>query len=195
MTTPTSPNDDILAILRRFQAGYDARNPAQIDDFMRLFVEDDTLEVIGTSASGTYRQEWCLGVQAARGLFIGDWQHWGDLRLDLDAARLQSYGDVAWVSVPATVSQTLQARQGYAGYLDYVAELLAQDGDPLHKLLRIQLGCANSLYEYTRGEQFVWPLIITAVLTRSEGGANGGWRFRQMRFGFPTTRFPDERLV
>lgn len=191
MPAQSSNHEDIQAVLRRFQAGYDARDPQRIDDFMQLFVEDDTLEVIGASSSAANREEWCIGPQAARRLFISDWQYWGDLHLDLAAVSIQIFGDTAWISAPVIVSQTLKAGEGYAGYLEYIGELLAQDGDPLHKLLRIQLGCANTLYEYARGEQFNWPLVITAVLTRDAAG----WRFRQMRFGFPTTRFPDERTL
>jgi hypothetical protein len=180
----------IRDVLQRFQDGYTRRDPAGIDAFMQLFVDGADLEVIGTSASGADRGEWCLGPEMTRDLVVSDWEYWGDLRLDLDAARIRTRGDVAWLSAPGVVSQHFDTQESYAGYLDYVRALLDENGDPAHKLLRIQLGCANTLYELGRGEDFTWPIVLTAVLVRQADG----WRFTQMRFGFPTTRYPDERI-
>ena len=38
-------------------------------------------------------------------------------------------------------------------------------------------------------EEYVWPMRFTAVAVREEGG----WRFRQMQFSFPTSGIPDVR--
>jgi hypothetical protein len=37
----------------------------------------------------------------------------------------------------------------------------------------------------------VWPIRFTAVAVKSKGR----WRFHQMQFSHPTTRFPDVRYV
>jgi hypothetical protein len=49
----------------------------------------------------------------------------------------------------------------------------------------------NTVYELRRGQTFVWPLRLTAVVVREAGD----WKFAQMNFSFPTVYFPDVRLV
>jgi len=180
----------IHALLERFQLGYTHRDVSRIDEFMQMFNQDDSLEIIGTSASGNDRSEWCVGPEMARELFLSDWEYWGDLRLDLDCVKMQIHNDVSWISIPGQVEQDFNRNDQYKSYLKFVKSSLDKEIDPEEKILRIQLGCANKLYELQRGEHFTWPIVLTAVLVkRSES-----WLFQQMRFGFPTTRFPDERI-
>lgn len=189
------PDDKALAavrqILREFQAGYTRRDVAALDAFMGLFADDAGLEVIGTNAAEVGKDEWCLGPAAVRKLVEDDWLGWGDLQLDVDHAAIHCLGDAAWLACGGTVSQQLDTQQAYQNQLAFIQTVGAQPKPAEERLLRIMLGCAGTLYELRRGESFVWPLRFTAVLTR-EGSR---WLFRQMQFAFPTTRFPDERIV
>lgn len=182
---------EIHAVLELFQQGYTRRDPDEIENVIRLFAADEDLEVIGTNASGVERAEWCIGPAMVRELLLGDWEGWGDVRLALPDARISHLGNVAWLSVPGTVTMDFNAEQAYADYLEYIGKLIVEEGRALDKLLRIQLGAASTLYELGRGEHFVWPFVLTAVLVKQDEG----WRFHQMRFGFPTTRYPDERIL
>ena len=184
--------EQVRAVLQLFQDGYTRRDVAQLDAFMQLFADDAGLEVIGTNGVKPGIDEWYLDKAGARELVKGDWEGWGDLRLDLDAARIQVHGDVAWLAAPATVSMTIRTDENYQGYLQRVKDVIDRPGLPAEvKLLDILRGGSNTLYELRRGEQFVWPLRFTAVLVRQADE----WRFQQMQFSFPTTRFPDERIV
>lgn len=87
---------------------------------MQLFVSDDSLEIIGTNASSVSRDEWCIGLADARELIEGDWLYWGDLLLDIDEANIHERGDVAWLSVPGTVSQHIDTEEGYKNYFEYI---------------------------------------------------------------------------
>ena len=128
----------------------------------------------------------------ARSLVKGDWEGWGDVRLDVAGAHIQVRGEVAWLATYATVSTTIGAADNFQSYLQRIKEVIDQTGPSAEeKLLDILRGGSNTLYELRRGEQFVWPLRFTAVLVRQADG----WRFQQMQFSFPTTRFPDERIV
>jgi hypothetical protein len=60
--------------------------------------------------------------------------------------------------------------------------------EKVHYILR---GGTNTVYELRRGERFVWPLRLTAVVVR-DGDA---WRFAQLHFSFPTIYFPDVRSM
>ncbi len=180
---------EIRTLLQAFQDGYTRRDLAQVDAFMELFTSD--CEVIGTNGIKPGSDEWYTSRSTARELVAGDWKGWGDLRLDLDSVSIHASGEVGWLAATATVSDTIGS-ENYASYLDYVKKFIETSPLPaeqkLHYILR---GGANTVYELRRGEKFVWPLRFTAVVLR----AGGAWRFAQMNFSFPTTNFPDVRVL
>ncbi|HTP09249.1 MAG TPA: DinB family protein [Anaerolineae bacterium] len=182
----------IHLVLQRFQDGYTQRDVTRADEIMQLFADDVGLEVIGTNGIQPGVDEWYLDKAGARGLVKGDWEGWGDVRFDVAGAHIQTRGDVAWLATTATVAMTIGAEENYRSYLQRIKDVIDQNGPSAEiKLLDILRGGSNTLYELRRGEQFVWPLRFTAVLVRQAGE----WRFQQMQFSFPTTRFPDERIV
>jgi hypothetical protein len=80
----------------------------------------------------------------------------------------------------------------YRTYLNFIKEYIERPGisaeQKLHFILR---GGMNIVYELRRGENFVWPLRLTAVVVRELGS----WQFVQMNFSFPTVYFPDVRII
>ena len=191
-TAQAAPDiDQIRLVLQRFQDGYTQRDAAHLDEIMSLFA-DDNLEVIGTNGVKPGVDEWYLNKASARGLVKGDWEGWGDVQLDVAGAHIQAQGDVAWLATSATVSMSIRAEENFQSYLQRIKDVLDQNDLTAEiKLLDILRGGSNTLYELRRGEHFIWPLRFTAVLLRQAGE----WRFQQMQFSFPTTRFPDERIV
>lgn len=184
-----NPDDEIRLLMRRFQDGYTKRDLTQVDSFMELFMED--AEVIGTNGIKPDSGEWYMDRASARELVEGDWRGWGDVRLDFDSMSVHSLGNVGWIAANATVSQTIGA-ENYDSYLQFVKTFI---DDPKlsaeQKLLHILRGGTNTVYELRRGEKFVWALRLTAVIVHEEGG----WKFAQMNFSFPTIYFPDVRLM
>jgi hypothetical protein len=184
-----NPQNEIRQLLQAFQDGYIRRDISQVDSFMELFTTD--AEVIGTNGVKPGVDEWYMDRAAARELVEGDWQGWGDLRLDLDSMSVRHRGDVGWVAASATVTQTIGA-ENYASYLEFVRKFLDDSNlSGEQKLLYILRGGTNTLYELRRGEKFVWVLRFTAVVVREPNG----WKFAQMNFSFPTIYFPDVRLL
>lgn len=184
-----SSEQAIRALLHIFQEGYTRRDLAHVDAFMELFLPE--AEVIGTNGVRPGRDEWYTSRDAARDLVIGDWEGWGDLRLDLATASIHAHDAVGWIAATATVSQTIGA-ENYAAYLARVREFI--DASPLpaeEKLHYILRGGTNTVYELRRGEHFVWPLRFTAVVVRRADG----WKFAQVNFSFPTVYFPDVRII
>lgn len=183
------PQNEIRSLLQTFQEGYLRRDLTQVEAFMTLFTAD--AEVIGTNGVAPGVDEWYRDRLSARELVAGDWEGWGDLRLDLDSTSIHSRGDVGWVAAPATVTKMI-GEESYASYLDFVKNLLEDSAlNPEQKLLHILRGRTNTVYELRRGEKFVWALRFTAVVVHE---ANG-WKFAQMNFSFPTIYFPDVRLM
>ena len=184
-----NPQAEIRSLLQTFQDGYTRRDLTKTDAFMQLFISE--AEVIGTNGVRPGAGEWYMNRASARELVAGDWEGWGDLRLDLDTSSIHSRGDVGWVAATATVTKLI-GDENYASYLEFIKELL--DHSELsaeQKLLHILRGGTNTVYELRRGEKFVWALRFTAVVVRE----TDGWKFAQMIFSFPTIYFPDLRLM
>lgn len=181
--------DEIRSLLQIFQDGYTRRNISQTDAFMQLFTAE--AEVIGTNGVRPGVDEWYMDRASARELVEGDWEGWGDLRLDLDSMSIHSRGDVGWIAAPATVTKTI-GEESYASYLEFIKNLIdTSELSSEQKLLHILRGGTNTVYELRRGEKFVWALRFTAVVVREADG----WKFAQMNFSFPTVYFPDVRLM
>jgi len=184
-----NPHDEIHSLLQAFQDGYIRRDVSQTDAFMQLFTAD--AEVIGTNGVRPGVDEWYMDRASARELVEGDWEGWGDLRLDLDAMSIHARGEVGWIAAPATVRRII-GEVKYASYLEFVKNLIdTSDLSPEQKLLDILRGGTNTVYELRRGERFVWALRFTAVVVRE----TDGWKFAQMNFSFPTIYFPDVRVM
>ena len=181
--------EEIRSLLETFQEGYTRRDLTRIDSFINLFTDD--AEVIGTNGVAPGVDEWYMDRAAARELVAGDWEGWGDLRLDLNSMSLHSRGEVGWVAAAATVTKII-GEENYASYLEFVKTLIDDAKlSPEQKLLHILRGGTNTVYELRRGEKFVWALRFTAVVVREVDG----WKFAQMNFSFPTIYFPDVRLM
>lgn len=179
---------EISALLQAFQDGYTRRDLAQVDTFMELF--SPQVEVIGTNGVRPGVDEWYLNRETARELVHGDWEGWGDFRLDLASASIQSLGDVGWIAATATVTQTI-GQENYAAYLEFVKTYIDRpDISAEQKLHNILRGGTNTVYELRRGEKFIWPLRFTAVVVHQAEG----WKFAQVNFSFPTIYFPDARI-
>lgn len=182
-------DQEIAQLLQLFQSGYTKRDLTQVDQFMTLFTADT--EIIGTNGQKPGIGEWYLDRVTARELVAGDWEGWGDLQLDLDSTSIKVRGDVGWIAVSATVSQTI-GEDNYQSYLNFIKEYIENSPLPaeqkLHFILR---GGTNTVYELRRGEKFVWALRLTAVVVREPEG----WKFSQMNFSFPTIYFPDVRIL
>lgn len=182
---------EIRELFTRFQDGYTRRDPVLLDESLKLFIDGDELEVIGTNALEPGRGEWCLGPQAVRELIAGDWEGWGDVVIDVDGANIHVRGDVAWLATTGTVTDTIPVEDRYNGYLGYVRELLKdEEMSEKDKTLDIVGLGADIVLGLPLDETFVWPFRFTAVAVKEAGG----WRFHQMHFSFATTRAPDERI-
>jgi hypothetical protein len=182
-------NDEIRSLMQTFQDGYTRRDVSQADAFMELFTED--AEVIGTNGVRPGKDEWYIDRASARELVAGDWEGWGDVRVDLEYMSIHSRGEVGWIAASATATQII-GEENYLSYLDFVKKYLERtDISAEQKLLYILRGGTNTVYELRRGEKFIWALRITAVVVHEVDG----WKFAQMNFSFPTIYFPDVRLT
>ena len=189
-----SNNAEVRAVLHLFQSGYSKRALQDLDRFMELFVENDELEIVGTSAVDPANEEWCKGTAATRSLIAADWESWGDLVLDVAGARIHTNGDVAYLATAGTVARKIPLEHSYAGMRIFLQKFLETskhvDTDVEGELLTVILGAASALSERRKGEDYVWPIRFTATLIRQQEQ----WKFHQIHFSYPTVHLPQVRF-
>jgi hypothetical protein len=91
----TNQVSDIRSALQKFQDGYTARDATKLDEFMQLFVQDESIEMIGVGASKRAANEWFEGLARIREIVEGDWTYWGDVKLDVTGAKITVQNDAA----------------------------------------------------------------------------------------------------
>ncbi len=78
---------DVRSVLQKFQDAYTARDLAGLDTCIQLFVQDDSIEMIGIGATKRAANEWFEGVARVREIIESDWKYWGDVQLDVAGAK------------------------------------------------------------------------------------------------------------
>ena len=183
-----SAQQEIRLLLEAFQEGYIDRDVNRLDEFMEMFLPD--IEMIGTPGLRQGVNEWYTDRAGARELMVIDFETWGDVRLEMELASIRVNGETGWIAVPATVTQTL-GDERYAAWMQKARKLLDEPQlNAEQKTSQLAQNSANLLFEMQRGNHFVWPLRITAVVVRQRDG----WKFAQMHFSFPTEGLPGVRV-
>ncbi|MDO9088433.1 MAG: hypothetical protein Q7U53_19680 [Anaerolineaceae bacterium] len=63
-----------------------------MDEFTQLFVQDESIEMIGGGASKHASNKWFEGLAGIREIVDGDWSYWGDVKLDVAGAKITVQG-------------------------------------------------------------------------------------------------------
>jgi hypothetical protein len=172
----------VRAVLQAFQDGYTARDLAGLDDFMRLFVQDDSIEMIGIGASKRAATEWFEGRDRIREIVKNDWEYWGDVRLDVAGAKITVQGDASWLSTTGTVTQTSVFDKAIEFHLnDMKAILEREDLSTDEKLMEATHYGMRRVRERSKGVGHCWLFTFTAVLVKQAGE----WRFHTLHWAMP----------
>lgn len=175
---------EVRQVLGEFQAGYISRDIHQLDSFMRLFLNDPSIELIGIGASKRAASEWFQGPAAIREIIEGDWTYWGNVMLDVADAIIHVSGDIAWCSTTGAVLQTddLQRDEVVTGVLHQIEEILADHNrSPLERLIDADHFSHARVYERTKSFGYRWPFVFTAVLCKRDGE----WKFHTIHWSMP----------
>ncbi len=178
---------DVLAVLKKFQAGYNERDVSKADEYVRdLFDAEDVL-IIGTGASAPGDGEWCEGIEAVKQIIKSDWKHWDDLKMETEKARIRINGKTAWVAFGGTSKSRQTTKSGYASGMEAIRYWQNQNKyqeNPREFFLWLSYYTSRMLldYELVDGEGFIYPIRITAVLSNK----NGKWLFKHVNFAYPT---------
>jgi len=172
----------VRTALQNFQDGYTARDISKLDEFMQLFLQDEGIEMIGIGASKRAENEWFEGLERVREIVEGDWKYWGDVKFDVEGAKITVRGEAAWLSTTGTVTQTKAFDTAIQFHLDDMKAIF--DKDELsadEKLMEATHYGMRRLRERAKGLGHSWPFTFTAVLIRD----GSDWRFHTLHWAMP----------
>ena len=175
---------EVRQVLQKFQDGYSVRDIANLDRFMKLFVPGDEAELIGIGAAVRNENEWFQGSGRIREIIESDWLYWGDVRLEVENAKITVKGDVAWLSTVGAILQTDHIHTDeVTGFTLRQMEEMLGDGrlSPQEKLVELAHFGVRRWREREKPVGYEWPFVITAVLVREEGQ----WRFHTIHWSMP----------
>ena len=189
---------EVMEVLKKFQAGYTARDVSKLNDYVNELFDPENVLIIGTSSYGPKKGEWCDDIKAVKDILTIDWKYWDDLILKVEDARVMIHENTAWVVMWGTSESKREKKEIYDWAVDAITKKIEQSKDDKteERTRKIMFWVAQHsirwLLEYEKGgEKIVYPIRISAVLTKKK---NKKWMFRQMDFAFPTQTVPDVRL-
>lgn len=173
---------EVRSTLQKFQDGYTTRNVTRLEEFMQLFVQDDSIEMIGVGASQRAANEWFEGLARIREIVESDWLYWGDVKFDVEGAKITVQGEAAWLSTTGTVTQTRAFDTAIEFHVNDMkaifdrAELTADQ-----KLMEVTHYGIRRMYERSKGLGHGWPFTFTAVFVK----VGSEWRFHTIHWSMP----------
>jgi hypothetical protein len=180
--TITENLSEVRTMLQKFQDGYTARDVGRLDDFMQLFIPNDEIEMIGIGAAKRSATEWFEGRSRIREIIESDWLYWGNVRLDIDGAKITIHGETAWLSTTGTVTQTQAFDTAIEFHLNDMKAIFDQeDLSTDEKLMEATHYGMRRLRERSKGIGHSWPFTFTAILIKVETS----WRFHTLHWAMP----------
>ncbi|MCU0485411.1 MAG: nuclear transport factor 2 family protein [Anaerolineales bacterium] len=181
MNTPEN-RSEIQTMLQKFQDGYTAREVWRLDDFMQLFAPNDEIELIGIGAAKRAATEWFEGRSRIREIIENDWLYWGDVRFDVDGAKITINGETAWLSTTGTLTQTQAFDTAIEFHINDMKNIFDREGlSTDEKLMEATHYGMRRLRERSKGTGYSWPFTLTAVLVKVEAS----WRFHTLHWAMP----------
>jgi len=175
---------DIRHVLQSFQDGYSMREISKLDQFMKLFIPGEDTELIGIGASTRNQNEWFQGYDRIREIIESDWKYWGDVRLEVDQAKITVKDEVAWLSTVGAILQTdhILTDEVTSFSLQQMKDLLDNDTlKPRDRLVEATHFGVRRWREREKPTGHSWPFVFTAVMVLQDGQ----WRFHTIHWSMP----------
>ncbi|MGH4119793.1 nuclear transport factor 2 family protein [Clostridium sp.] len=187
-------NNELMEVLNIFQQAYIQRDTKEIDNFMdALFDKNENVIIVGTGG-----HELCIGYEDVKDIFIGDFEYWGDLRINADDSTIIPLGNTALIYTTGTVKYSFDSKsETYTRYLGSIKKYF--DGVSLNskksnnvKLTEINWTLSHLLSQRDNLERsYLWDLRVSFVLIKKETR----WIIKQMQFSLPVVgHMPDIRI-
>jgi hypothetical protein len=170
---------EVRSTLQEFQDGYTARDTKNLDEFMQLFVQDESIEMIGVGASKREANEWFEGLARIREIIESDWTYWGDVKFDVEGAKITVRGDTAWLSTTGTITTTKAFDTAIEFHVnDMKAIFDREELSADQKLMEATHYGIRRLYERSKGLGHSWAFTFTATFIKDAEQ----WRFHTIHW-------------
>lgn len=180
---------EIREVLRKFQAGYTARDIDKVD----AFVEEHFITGEDTCVLGTGTGELFLGSERVKMLIKDDWEYWGNVNIHWENAHISNHGETAWFATTGSVKYTFEdTLERYDSYLNFIKNKAEETGLTAKQKITF-INWVLSLTYHQRMEkkrEYLWPLRLSGVLLKDADK----WKFVHLQFSIPKANFPDERF-
>lgn len=151
---PAEVRAGVLSTLHNLQQAYTQRNPAEAHNFVQAnFAPQGDLLLWGIAGTS---DDWARGPQAVERFIYFDWLNWGDLRLNIPTAIVNSKDSVAWLTVFGSVSF-----HGHSRPLLLTAVLERHDQRWLFRQIQFQWAESNST-----ASDLLHPSTYTSLLKK-----------------------------
>ncbi len=177
LNTYAQTNNQIKAVLEKFQAGYLKRDTTLASKFANDLCTKD-IQIIGTG-----EDEWLQGIESARNLFKNDWAYWLTLTIDTTNINLTISENAAFFMVHGTASITFPSKDvAYDYAVGRLQQLINNEKTSRGKLLTYSSQASDLIQQIESGSlQIKYSIRLSGALVKQ----NDKWLFKQLVFSFP----------
>jgi len=182
---------EIIELLKKFQQGYEEKNLENVNPLMaELFLDRKDLLTLGTGTN-----EVCIGHAEVTELIRSDWDGgWGDFKIDIDGAKIDVDGDIAWFYADCTVKYSFKNADDkeFNRHNEFIQEIIKnKKGTSKQKLSTLNWFLGLHYHQRQSEERdYLWPSELSGMLVKE----NGVWKIATLHFSIPKSNYPDERL-
>lgn len=166
--------DEILPVLREFGKDY-LNKEIDVSEMADTYFAEQDLLVINTDKSIHN------DLQGVKKFIRSHRDNYEYLELDSENCLANSSGDIVWLATHGTFKKIIPEVKALENSVEIIKHIYESNSDDKDKLFKIRRNIAEMLKENARGEEYIWPLRLEAVLIKE----NDNWVFKYLQFSLP----------
>ncbi len=186
MEKPFAEEPEIREVLKKFQEGYTKRDLNYLEEFTEIFTMDEDMITIGTDAD-----EFFSGPEGLKDIIEGDWQYWGDFKLNVDGAIIVQNEDSTFFTTKAMIKSVISTEK-MLEYAIKTCEYKIDDKEvqsPKDKLLEALFSMTVFMHERELGETYYSPMRFSGFLIKRDGK----WLIQHVQYS-DSINVPEKRI-
>jgi hypothetical protein len=177
-------------ILKKLQKGYEDKIPENaISLVSEIFSSRQDILILGTGS-----WEVCLGREEVIKLIHDDWDAWGDYKINIDGAIIETVDDTSWFYTDCTVrySFTDSDDSEFTRIGGWVKKIVENQNATAKQRLSFLNWAMSLLYHQRKPDkrEYLWPSELSGMLVKE----NGAWKIASLHFSIVKPVHPDERF-
>lgn len=167
-------NDEMLKLMQDFNYEY-LNSDKEIDLIAsKYFAANGPLIINTDKAVYSNQEEIKKLIESHRACF-------DEISLDYENCLVNSNEDVVWIVTHGTMKKVISEENAFEDTVNIIENIFTSDVDDKEKLFKIRRRIAGTFKENAKGEDYVWPFRLEAVVTKEKDK----WVFKYLQFSFP----------